>query len=94
MCQYRFQHELLLPFGDIVEATFSDYIDIISNVTTGTCYQFLDSCNQEIWPRCLDWREICDGKMDCISGEDEQWCDQLEMIKCTDSEYRCHYGGQ
>ncbi|CAF4618826.1 unnamed protein product, partial [Rotaria sp. Silwood2] len=32
--------------------------------------------------------------MDCISGEDEQWCDQLEMTKCSDNEYRCHYGGQ
>ncbi|CAF4950190.1 unnamed protein product, partial [Rotaria sp. Silwood1] len=24
----------------------------------------------------------------------EQWCDQLELTKCNDNEYRCHYGGQ
>ncbi|CAF3150182.1 unnamed protein product [Rotaria sp. Silwood2] len=94
MCQYKFQHDLSLSFGDIVQATFSLYSNIIANVTIGTCYRFLESCHRDSWPQCLDWREICDGKMDCISGEDEQWCDQLEMTKCSDNEYRCHYGGQ
>ncbi|CAM4917640.1 unnamed protein product [Rotaria socialis] len=72
---------------DIVEATFNNYSEIIKNVTTGSCYRFLDNCNQELWPRCLDWREICDGKTDFSNGE-------LDMTKCSDHEYRCHYGGQ
>jgi hypothetical protein len=33
-----------------------------------------------MWPLCLDWREICDGKNDCSNGEDEELCDQLEMV--------------
>jgi hypothetical protein len=46
---------------------------------------------------CLDWREICDGKVDCIGesfGLDEQQCDELEMNECGKNEYRCHNGAQ
>jgi hypothetical protein len=94
ICQYKFDHDLSLPFGDIVEATSIDHLSVDNNITTGTCYRFLDSCNRGLWPLCLDWREICDGRMDCISGEDEQWCDQLEMTQCANDEYRCHHGSQ
>ncbi|CAF1647757.1 unnamed protein product, partial [Adineta ricciae] len=38
--------------------------------------------------------QICNGLIDCDNGEDEQWCDQLEITKCNKNEYRCHYGGQ
>ncbi|CAM4808908.1 unnamed protein product [Rotaria magnacalcarata] len=94
LCQYKFGHDASMSFSDIVEATFNNYSEIIKNVTTGSCYRFLDNCNPELWPRCLDWREICDGKADCLNGEDERWCDQLDLTKCSDHEYRCHYGGQ
>jgi hypothetical protein len=94
ICQYRFGNNLSLSFGNMVEAIFGNYQDIIQNITGGTCYPLLNNCARSSWPLCLDWREICDGKIDCITGEDEQWCDQLEMTKCTDNEYRCHYGGQ
>jgi len=43
---------------------------------------------------CLDWREICDGKFDCINGEDEQSCEILETNECSDKEFRCHYSGE
>jgi hypothetical protein len=59
---------------------------ILTNYTGGTCYRFLNGCNHGLWPLCLDWREICDGKIDCLNGEDQEWCDQLEVNK-----YRCHY---
>jgi hypothetical protein len=94
MCQYKLDYNTPLSFGDIVEATFSDHTKK-NNVSSGTCYPFLNSCNREVWPLCIDWREICDGKVDCTSGEDEKWCDELEMTGCDgDDEYRCHYGGQ
>jgi hypothetical protein len=94
-CQYKFDYDQSLSFGDIVETTFNDQKDIIlRNYTGGTCYQFLSNCNRGSWPLCLDWREICDGKFDCLNGEDEEWCDQLEVNECNKDEYRCHYGGQ
>ncbi|CAF1490982.1 unnamed protein product [Rotaria magnacalcarata] len=39
---------------------------------------------------CLDWREICDGKIDCLDGgEDEKYCLELFMNQCADNEYQC-----
>ncbi|CAF4339211.1 unnamed protein product, partial [Rotaria sp. Silwood2] len=64
------------------------------NVSVTTCYRFLADCNRESWSLCLDWRQICNGKVDCMNGEDEQWCGILEMTTCADDEYRCHYDGQ
>jgi hypothetical protein len=94
MCQYQFGYDPSLSFGNIVEGIFGNYSAMINHISGGTCYRFLDGCNRAKWPLCLDWREICDGKADCINGEDEQWCDQLEITKCSADEYRCHYGGQ
>ncbi|UJR17691.1 hypothetical protein I4U23_004589 [Adineta vaga] len=54
-----------------------------------SCYKHLD-CGDV----CLDWRQICDGIIDCInSGQDEENCSQLEMNEChITNEYRCHNG--
>ena len=43
---------------------------------------------------CLDWREICDGKIDCINtGHDEEECWQLEINECDNkTEFRCQIG--
>jgi hypothetical protein len=43
---------------------------------------------------CLEWREICDGKVDCIDGgHDEEQCWQLEINECDrETEFRCHNG--
>ncbi|CAF5107067.1 unnamed protein product, partial [Rotaria sp. Silwood1] len=42
---------------------------------------------------CLDWREICDGQIDCIDSDaDEAQCSILETNECADDEYRCHNG--
>ena len=43
-----------------------------------TCYEHL-ACNRGPSPSCLDWREICDEKVDCPDGGlDEEHCWQLE----------------
>ena len=41
---------------------------------------------------CLDWRDICDGKQQCMNGTDEESCDLLEFNECEDDEYRCSNG--
>ena len=44
-----------------------------------TCYVHLE-CNRGSSSSCLDWREICDGKVDCLDGGlDEEHCWIMEM---------------
>lgn len=93
-CQYRFFYDLYLSFNEIVKASVDSRSNISPIMSITTCYRFLDDCDRGPWSLCLDWREICDGKADCMSGEDEKWCETLEMTKCADDQYRCHYGGQ
>ena len=40
----------------------------------------------------LDWRDICDGFQQCMSGLDEDNCDKLEYNECENDEYRCMNG--
>ncbi|CAF1353570.1 unnamed protein product [Rotaria sp. Silwood1] len=94
MCQYKFAEDLPSSFSRIVMDTFNRYATFEGFVTIRSCYQLLNNCQTEYWSRCLDWREICDGKTDCINGEDEQSCNQLDITECTVHEYRCHYGDQ
>jgi len=57
-----------------------------------TCYIHLQ-CIRLPGMRCLDWTDICDGKVDCLNnGVDEEHCWQLEINVCQDDEYRCYDG--
>ncbi|CAF1140302.1 unnamed protein product [Adineta ricciae] len=74
---------------DITEEYKINNVSLLYNCTlpcTGVCYGFIESCNNESWPSCLDWREICDEKVDCLDGE------ELEWNECNENEYRCHNG--
>ena len=97
-CQYTFNlNQTIESFGDFVISSFSRRKTIKSSQIVFTCYPHLFGCYRGPEPMCLDWREICDGKIDCIGdyfGIDETNCEQLEMIECEDDEYRCHNGGQ
>ncbi|CAF4851257.1 unnamed protein product [Rotaria sp. Silwood1] len=94
MCQYYLDNTTLFSFSDIVRSNFANRSPTMINITTGTCYSLLPNCDRGPWPLCLDWREICDQKIDCLNGEDEMWCQVLEITKCAEDEYQCHYGGQ
>ncbi|CAF4624874.1 unnamed protein product, partial [Rotaria sp. Silwood2] len=57
-----------------------------------TCYEHLN-CTRDELPWCLDWREICDGKIDCWPiPVDEHNCEMLEENECGPDEYRCFNG--
>ncbi|CAF0767538.1 unnamed protein product [Adineta ricciae] len=96
-CQYKFDENSSLSFYEIAQSNFltrTSFSKTLPDLYTGTCYSFLTSCSYRFSPLCLDWHEICDGKRDCINGEDEENCRLLEMNDCPDGTYRCHYGGQ
>ncbi|CAF4650916.1 unnamed protein product [Rotaria socialis] len=91
-CQYRFL--LNGRFLQIVHDTFYwkrfHHPRNILMITTGTCYRELQ-CEGSVV--CLDWREVCDGYVQCPNGEDEEHCHQLEINECDAlTEYRCKNG--
>ena len=97
-CQYTFRSPTAIhSFGDFVRRTFEHRVQFTNSLLVHTCYPYLPECIRGPAPMCLDWREICDGKVDCVAesfGLDEQQCDQLEVNECSQDEYRCHNGAQ
>ena len=54
-----------------------------------TCYKHIE-CNRGGSTTCLDWRDICNGQIDCLNdGIDEKDCWQLQIKQCKENEYRC-----
>ncbi|CAF4052595.1 unnamed protein product [Rotaria sordida] len=72
-----------LHIDETIERFIKDYT---LTKRPSTCYMHL-SCNHGPTPICLDWREVCDGQMDCINSKiDEENCWQLEINECNDNE--------
>jgi hypothetical protein len=97
-CQYTMNS--LDSFTKIIQERFEsrtsltasfDNADILT-MTNGTCYVHF-KCNRGPLSMCLDWREICNRKCDCLNNcIDEENCFQLEMNECEDDQYRCNNG--
>lgn len=82
-CQYSFESNEMLSLLDA---------DHILPIVDHTCYILLE-CDRGGKFICLDWREICDGRMDCLNnGVDEAQCFDLQINECKDNEFRCHNG--
>jgi hypothetical protein len=100
-CQYTSNSNQ--SFNEIVHQTFdnkfsADMFDPIMHLmdardhTNLSCYIHL-KCNRGPLLLCLDWHEICDGRIDCFGdGIDEINCIELEMNECEKNEYRCRNG--
>ncbi|CAM4828436.1 unnamed protein product [Rotaria magnacalcarata] len=88
-CQYSFEID-----SNYSEAKLSvlPKVYIVNAIIHSTCYVLL-KCDRGAGPMCLDWREICDGHIDCLNdGVDESQCFELEINECSENEYRCHNG--
>ncbi|CAF2972286.1 unnamed protein product, partial [Rotaria sp. Silwood2] len=86
-CQYSFGFQI--PFDHLVESVLTK---THAAPFMTTCYEHLNCTRDEI-PWCLDWREICDGKVDCWPiPVDEHNCEMLEDNECGSHEYRCFNG--
>ncbi|CAF4668217.1 unnamed protein product, partial [Rotaria sp. Silwood2] len=91
MCQYSFAF-YQSDYSSLNEMIYNFYLNNKYEPITLTCYTHLQ-CNRGPAPSCLDWSEICDGKVDCLNGgHDEEHCWQLEINDCAENEYRCING--
>ncbi|CAF0969766.1 unnamed protein product [Adineta ricciae] len=91
MCEYElyYYHANYSSLYEVIHGYYEEYADMVINMT---CYRHL-KCVRGYAPACLDWTEICDGKVDCLDGEfDEEHCWQLEFSECEPNEYRCRIG--
>jgi len=52
-----------------------------------TCLVDSVECNAGLL--CLEWRQVCDGIVNCDNGADEAGCDVLEFQKCASDEFQC-----
>ena len=97
-CQYKFGYiNSSGTFPEIVESVFlsktsinyADWNEILVIINL-TCYEHVN-CDRGSPPSCLDWREVCDGKFDCLDGNaDEKDCFEIELTTCDN--FRCHIG--
>ncbi|CAF4144940.1 unnamed protein product, partial [Adineta steineri] len=80
-CQYTFNLSMPIEsYGDFVNYSFNAREQYERKILIHTCYPHLSGCYRGPEPMCLDWREICDGKIDCIGdnfGIDEEYCNEL-----------------
>jgi hypothetical protein len=86
--------EYSLPAYKFHQSSLDEIVNEFYNVnryepTNLTCYMHLQ-CDRGPPPSCLDWTEICDGKIDCLDGGlDEKHCWNIEINECNDDEFRC-----
>ncbi|UJR18635.1 hypothetical protein I4U23_005543 [Adineta vaga] len=76
MCQYQFNQEL---YSDDITVYVKDFYAVQPFSETLTCYIFIQ-CDLYSSKVCLDWTEVCNGKVDCLNGPfDEEYCSEVDI---------------
>ncbi|CAF1309043.1 unnamed protein product, partial [Adineta ricciae] len=77
MCQYEIDDDYL--HNNMFDYLIDFYRDEKPFSESLTCYMFIQ-CDRHSSKYCLDWSEICDGKVDCFNGPfDEEHCSQIDI---------------
>ena len=85
-CEYSFEKGIN-TIEDLINSTIQEKTQYYPKDRLLTCYDLENNTE-----RCLDYRDICDGEFDTINGEDELYCDQIEINLCDDNQFRCRNG--
>ncbi|UJR12458.1 hypothetical protein I4U23_016634 [Adineta vaga] len=93
-CQY-FSALFKTTVDELFDATFNqektEDIRTLNQERDVTCYILLNCTTYTGF--CLDWRQICDGRVDCLNSIDEEHCLEKEISECNEkTEYRCMSG--
>lgn len=60
--------------------------------TMATIACFVDGIHCNTGLICMDWRQVCDGILQCEDGSDEETCYLLEFSQCSSNEFQCNNG--
>ena len=92
VCEYEIESSSYLNSVSLQAMLQTIYRSYQIPSTELTCYIHLE-CDRGPTSLCLDWTEICDGRIDCSNnGIDEKDCWQLEINECSFDEFRCMNG--
>jgi hypothetical protein len=88
VCEYELEKEVNL--NTVIRRQFAMTVNKNNFDDSVMCYMDLPGCVAII---CLDWRQVCNGIVDCDGGEDEDGCLELEASVCDgETEFRCKNG--
>ncbi|CAF4195689.1 unnamed protein product, partial [Adineta steineri] len=59
----------------------------VREVALHTCLVDMIKCNTGLL--CLEWRQVCDGIVQCDNGADEIECHVFELQNCASDEFQC-----
>lgn len=85
-CEYSFE-EGIVNVENLLQSSIIGKKTLYPNERLLPCYELINNTE-----RCLDYRDICDGEWETENGEDEMYCEQIEINICNDHEFRCRNG--